>query len=106
MVDRGRMNDAFHMGGDCCACLPISCARAFSRATLAAVAASSGRENVLSTERGAATGGGIFGNVTLAWSVSTFPDARLTSALATTVFSASTGTPPIACQVPAAAGRK
>jgi hypothetical protein len=100
------MNDAVHIGGDCCACRPIACARSFSRATLACVAASSGREKVLSTDNGCATGGGIFGKVTRAWRVSTFPDARLISAFATTAFSASTGTPPIACQAPAPAGRK
>lgn len=97
---RGRMNDAVHIGASSCACLPIARARAFSRATLAAVAASSGRVKVLSTARGWATGGGTFGRTIRARTVSLLPEECVNSAFATSVPSVSTGTAPIACQLP------
>jgi hypothetical protein len=72
---RGRRKDVVHISGESCARLPTSRARAFSRSTLAAVAESSGREKLLSTASGCATGGGSLGKVTRARTKSIFPDA-------------------------------
>ena len=89
------------MGGESCARVPMALARMFSRATLAAVAESSGRVNELSTASGDSTGGGNLGSVSRARTVSTFPDARVTMTLAPRLPSASTGTAPSACHAPA-----
>jgi hypothetical protein len=84
----------------------MSLARAFSLATRAAVAESSGREKLLSTASGCDTGGGSFGRTRRARTVSVLPDTRCTITLATRLPVASTGTAPIACHFPAVDGMK
>jgi hypothetical protein len=99
------MKGAVHIGGESWACSPISRARAFSRAIRASTAGS-GRVKLLSTPSGCATGGGTFGRLKRIRAVSVCPDARVISAFAAITPSVSTGTPPIACQVPAPAAMK
>ena len=80
--------------------MPTSLARAFSLATRAAVAESSGRVKLLSTASGCATGGGSLGSTSRARTVSVLPDTLCTMTLATRLPVASTGTAPIACHFP------
>jgi hypothetical protein len=97
---RGLRKEVVHIGGLSCACRPISRARSFSRSIRAFVAESSGLVKLLSTASGCATGGGTFGSKKRTFALSVLPDERSMTALATSVPSVSTGTPPIACHVP------
>jgi hypothetical protein len=103
---RGRRKEELHIAGESCARVPTSLARAFSLATRAAVAESSGRVKALSTASGCATGGGSLGSMSRVRTVSVLPDARCRMMLATRLPVASTGTAPIACHLPAVDARK
>src|SRR4029079_3000394 len=76
---RGLMNGDVHIGAESCARRPISLAAAFSRSIRAFVARSGGGLNLGDTEsaggRAPRRGGGGFGIVTLARTVSRAPDA-------------------------------
>lgn len=100
------MNADVHIGAESCARRPISLAAAFSRSMRACVAESRGRVNLGDTEsaggRAPRRGGGGFGIVTLARTVSRAPDAFSIIADASTSPVASTVIGPIARQVPEA----